>query len=120
MEKVTFICPECGYTIDRWINLDYDEDVICPLCDEIMEVKDNFQVKYAKTPEELDSIYGEDLLDKAISMDVLTIMKHHISTLGSKRCWELIEDFKSPVMRLKYRKLFFDAEGEIPKRKELT
>jgi len=103
MEKLNFICPQCLYITEKNGRLEDLEDIVrCPICD---------------TPMRLN--VDEDLLDTAISMDILTIMQHHIATLGSKRCWELIEDFKFPEMRLKYRKLFFDAGGKIPERKEI-
>ena len=50
-EEDFFICPECGeslYFIDWKNDIDFSEDIFCPICDFYFEVWDSIQDKKQK------------------------------------------------------------------------
>jgi hypothetical protein len=57
------------------------------------------------------------LLDQIVSETIVEGMKRNIDTLGNEKTWELIEKlFHKAEQRIKFRKYFFEAGGELPKK----
>jgi len=80
------------------------------------KLKEDFEVKYAKIPDELEALYNKDLINEAVKLDNITIMKYNIKVLGNEKCWYIIEEFTNPKTRLNYRNIFFKAGGIIPEK----
>lgn len=97
-------CLNCGYEKEV---MDSEADDIrhekCFICQGDLTLADNKEVKEEHLIEEL--IY-EDMIDR---------MEDNIIQLGHKKTWDIIEKFINPKQRIAYRKLFFEAGGEIPK-----
>ena len=112
MEKLIFVCIKCGEIKEVFDSLDnLDDIVICPICDEPMQLKDSFPL--AGIPEE------SDLLAEAIEADVIKNMIINLTKLGDEKCWEIIEGFPRAKMRGRFRKVFFQAGGVMPLREEI-
>ena len=120
MEKLVFICPKCFYTREELGTLEELNDmIICPLCDSPMELKGE-EFKYTKTlKDDLEELFREELIDKAMQLDEVEQMKHNIKELGNNRCWEIVEEFDNPKTRIVFRQLFFQAGGVTPEKELL-
>lgn len=105
MEKLTFKCSKCGYT--KEILGDIEDIVECELCGSLMDLEDIEETK------EEDISLKE--LGKIIAIEG---MQKNLKTLGNDKTYQLCEElFANPIIRLKYRKLFFESGGIFPERK---
>jgi len=106
IERLIFRCLECGQSKELLGNInDLDrEDGFCPMCGSNME---------------LQEAGGLIDISHIIKLDCLSQMKNNITTLGSDKTWNIIEAFSNVKTRLAYRKLFFNAGGIMPEKRNL-
>ena len=97
-------CKNCGYERESLKNY---EDYKCSLCHSMMnEVKEEFFDSFKKST-----------LDIVVRDNIIASLKISIVKLGRNKVWNIIEAFKKPIMRLRYRKFYYKAMIELEKEK---
>jgi len=118
---MTLKCKKCGLikqvlACDKDVYLSGNDKETCFICggefekltDNGTQFKENFTPPTENYPEE-----RKIPLSDVIYTDLIEGMKKNIRLLGNDRVLEVIEGFKNGQMRLKHRKLFIEAGGEM-------
>lgn len=97
-------CKKCKYERE---NLGEYEDYQCPICNAILnEDKEEF----------FDSFENETIgLDEVIHSYAINSFIRDIQKMGKEQVWKVIEGLMPAKVRLRYRKLYFEALEKIKK-----
>jgi len=103
--KIVYVCQSCGnkqYSNTLEYN-DEDNFITCEKCGDMMII---------------DFVYDESSSASENTQDlsnlIIAQLKQDIATLGVIKVWEIIEAFPNAQTRVKYRKYFLQAGGQIP------
>lgn len=77
---------------------------------------DDFEDAEFENIDEESNKVDDEVLRQMVEKDIIMAMENNIETLGHKRTWEIIERFRNPMMRGRYRKYFFKAGGVMPEK----
>jgi len=120
MDKIIYLCGECGSVREMpelYKNL---AEVYCLKCGDKMEIVDNEDevlednFSYKSNEEEMDKKLS---LDEIIDIDLITYMRRQLKQEGSSVTWDRIERcYNNATQRGRIRQLFFRAGGVMPER----
>ena len=107
MDKLKLLCKNCDYQIEIFES-EIADNTECPLCEhELILDEEKSEIK----DENLRIIIDKMLIDR---------MKKEINSLGNQRAYEIIERMRISATRVRYRKYFLLAGGEVPQNMTIT
>lgn len=100
---IKFTCKRCGRQSNQYASFEnIDDIVLCPICDTPMDIL----------------VEGKEANNNLGDVLVINSMKKQLKCYGNDNTWYRIERlFSEPLMRVKFREIFFKAGGEVPRRK---
>jgi len=98
-------CKKCQYEREH---LGKYEDYQCPIC--------NSTLNEAKEASLKTNLENETVgLDEVIRLHIIASFKGDIQRMGKERVWKVIEHLTPAKVRIRYRKFYFLALGELKK-----